>query len=124
VLQTLAESTFEEVTDWAMIKEKIRTDGGAISSNRPPKRPLVLPVIRRFERSSNTGSASDDFRSCSALLVLGCTSSLIIGYLTIKFLNYNAIFAAKCAGDFHRFRIALGSCHILILIEFGEDSGP
>ncbi len=45
VLQTLAESTFEEVTDWAMIKEKIRTDLRRYLFKQTSKRPLVLPVI-------------------------------------------------------------------------------
>jgi ribonuclease J len=45
VLKTLAESTFEEVTDWAMIKEKIRTDLRRYLFKQTSKRPLVLPVI-------------------------------------------------------------------------------
>jgi ribonuclease J len=45
VLKTLEESTFEEVTDWAMIKEKIRTDLRRFLFKQTSKRPLVLPVI-------------------------------------------------------------------------------
>jgi ribonuclease J len=45
VLRTLEESTFEEVTDWAMIKEKIRTDLRRYLFKQTSKRPLVLPVI-------------------------------------------------------------------------------
>ena len=45
VLKTLQESTFEEVTDWAMIKEKIRTDLRRYLFKQTSKRPLVLPVI-------------------------------------------------------------------------------
>jgi ribonuclease J len=45
VLKTLEESTFEEVTDWAMIKEKIRTDLRRYLFKQTSKRPLVLPVI-------------------------------------------------------------------------------
>ena len=45
VLQTIAESTFEELTDWAVIKEKIRTDLRRFLFKQTSKRPLVLPVI-------------------------------------------------------------------------------
>jgi ribonuclease J len=45
VLKTLEESTFEEVTDWAIIKEKIRTDLRRFLFKQTSKRPLVLPVI-------------------------------------------------------------------------------
>ncbi|MCI0418299.1 MAG: ribonuclease J [Acidobacteria bacterium] len=45
VLQTLEESTFEEATDWAVIKEKIRTDLRRFLFKQTSKRPLVLPVI-------------------------------------------------------------------------------
>jgi ribonuclease J len=45
VLKTLEESTFEEVTDWAVIKEKIRTDLRRFLYKETSKRPLVLPVI-------------------------------------------------------------------------------
>ncbi|MSO22564.1 MAG: ribonuclease J [Acidobacteria bacterium] len=45
VLKTLEESTFEEVTDWAVIKEKIRTDLRRYLFKQTSKRPLVLPVI-------------------------------------------------------------------------------
>jgi len=45
VLKTLEESTFDEVTDWAVIKEKIRTDLRRFLFKQTSKRPLVLPVI-------------------------------------------------------------------------------
>ena len=45
VLKTLEESTFEERTDWAVIKEKIRTDLRRFLFKQTSKRPLVLPVI-------------------------------------------------------------------------------
>ena len=45
VMKTLEESTFEEVTDWAIIKEKIRTDLRRFLFKQTSKRPLVLPVI-------------------------------------------------------------------------------
>lgn len=45
VLKTLEESTFEELTDWAVIKEKIRTDLRRFLFKQTSKRPLVLPVI-------------------------------------------------------------------------------
>jgi ribonuclease J len=45
VLQTIEESTFEELTDWAVIKEKIRTDLRRFLFKQTSKRPLVLPVI-------------------------------------------------------------------------------
>jgi ribonuclease J len=45
VLKTLEESTFEEITDWAVIKEKIRTDLRRFLFKQTSKRPLVLPVI-------------------------------------------------------------------------------
>src|SRR5262245_44439567 len=45
VLQTLGEATFEEATDWAVIKEKIRTDLRRFLFKQTSKRPLVLPVI-------------------------------------------------------------------------------
>jgi ribonuclease J len=45
VLKTIEESTFEELTDWAVIKEKIRTDLRRLLFKQTSKRPLVLPVI-------------------------------------------------------------------------------
>ena len=45
VLQTLGDATFEEATDWAVIKEKIRTDLRRFLFKQTSKRPLVLPVI-------------------------------------------------------------------------------
>lgn len=45
VMKTIEESTFEERTDWAVIKEKIRTDLRRYLFKQTSKRPLVLPVI-------------------------------------------------------------------------------
>jgi ribonuclease J len=45
VIKTLDDSTFEERTDWAVIKEKIRTDLRRFLFKQTSKRPLVLPVI-------------------------------------------------------------------------------
>jgi len=45
VLQTLGDATFEEATDWAVIKERIRTDLRRFLFKQTSKRPLVLPVI-------------------------------------------------------------------------------
>jgi ribonuclease J len=45
VLRTMEESTFEELTDWAVIKEKIRTDLRRLLYKQTAKRPLVMPVI-------------------------------------------------------------------------------
>jgi ribonuclease J len=45
VLATIEESTLEERTDWAVIKEKIRTDLRRFLFKQTSKRPLVLPVI-------------------------------------------------------------------------------
>jgi ribonuclease J len=45
VLQTIDESSVEERTDWAVIKEKIRTDLRRFLFKQTAKRPLVLPVI-------------------------------------------------------------------------------
>jgi ribonuclease J len=45
VVKTLETSSREEVTDWAMIKEKIRVDLRRYLYKQTSKRPLVLPVI-------------------------------------------------------------------------------
>jgi ribonuclease J len=45
VLRTIDESSVEERTDWAVIKEKIRTDLRRFLFKQTAKRPLVLPVI-------------------------------------------------------------------------------
>jgi ribonuclease J len=45
VLSTLEASNCEELTDWAIIKEKIRTDLRRYLHKQTSKRPLVLPVI-------------------------------------------------------------------------------
>ncbi len=45
VLKTIDESSVEERTDWAVIKEKIRTDLRRFLFKQTSKRPLVLPVI-------------------------------------------------------------------------------
>ena len=45
VLATIEDSTLEERTDWAVIKEKIRTDLRRFLFKQTSKRPLVLPVI-------------------------------------------------------------------------------
>ncbi|MEW5975867.1 MAG: ribonuclease J [Acidobacteriota bacterium] len=45
VIHTLEESSVEERTDWAVIKEKIRTDLRRFLFKQTSKRPLVLPVI-------------------------------------------------------------------------------
>ncbi len=45
VIKTLEESSVEERTDWAVIKEKIRTDLRRFLFKQTSKRPLILPVI-------------------------------------------------------------------------------
>ncbi len=45
VIATLEESSVEERTDWAVIKEKIRTDLRRFLYKETAKRPLVMPVI-------------------------------------------------------------------------------
>ena len=45
VIRTIDESSVEERTDWAVIKEKIRTDLRRFLFKQTAKRPLVLPVI-------------------------------------------------------------------------------
>ena len=45
VIATLEESSVEERTDWAVIKEKIRTDLRRFLFKQTAKRPLVMPVI-------------------------------------------------------------------------------
>jgi ribonuclease J len=45
VIATLEGSTIEERTDWAVIKEKIRTDLRRFLFKETAKRPLVMPVI-------------------------------------------------------------------------------
>jgi ribonuclease J len=45
VINTIENSNLEERTDWAMIKEKIRTDLRRYLYKQTSKRPLVLPVI-------------------------------------------------------------------------------
>jgi ribonuclease J len=45
VLKTIDESSVEERADWAVIKEKIRTDLRRFLFKQTAKRPLVLPVI-------------------------------------------------------------------------------
>jgi ribonuclease J len=45
VIKTIDESTLEERADWAVIKEKIRTDLRRFLFKQTAKRPLVLPVI-------------------------------------------------------------------------------
>ena len=45
VITTLEESSVEERTDWAVIKEKIRTDLRRFLYKETAKRPLVMPVI-------------------------------------------------------------------------------
>jgi ribonuclease J len=45
VIKTIDDSTVEERADWAVIKEKIRTDLRRFLFKQTAKRPLVLPVI-------------------------------------------------------------------------------
>jgi ribonuclease J len=45
VIKTIDDSTIEERADWAVIKEKIRTDLRRFLFKQTAKRPLVLPVI-------------------------------------------------------------------------------
>jgi ribonuclease J len=45
VLRTIEESNAEEMTDWSVIKEKIRVDLRRYLNRQTSKRPLVLPVI-------------------------------------------------------------------------------
>ncbi len=45
VIATIEGSTLEEKTDWAVIKEKIRTDLRRFLYKETSKRPLVMPVI-------------------------------------------------------------------------------
>jgi ribonuclease J len=45
ILKTMEQSTPEEMTDWSVIKEKIRVDLKRFLNKQTSKRPLILPVI-------------------------------------------------------------------------------
>ncbi|HUL14704.1 MAG TPA: ribonuclease J [Terriglobales bacterium] len=45
VLKTVAQSNSEEISDWSVIKEKIRVDLKRYINKHTSKRPLILPVI-------------------------------------------------------------------------------
>jgi ribonuclease J len=45
LMKTVAESSAEEISDWGVIKEKIRVDLKRYINKQTSKRPLILPVI-------------------------------------------------------------------------------
>jgi len=45
LMDTLAQSSDEEKTDYGVIKEKIRTDLKRYISKQTQERPLIMPVI-------------------------------------------------------------------------------
>jgi ribonuclease J len=45
VAATLAASSTEELSDWGVIKEKIRTDLKRFIAKQTARRPLIMPVI-------------------------------------------------------------------------------